>query len=200
MRQHREATGSILQFPGATDIAVSADVLRLECDVLIPAALENQVTEVNASDIRAKIVLEGANGPTTPGAEQILHDRGVLVVPDIYANAGGVTVSYFEWLKNLSHVQFGRLERRLRAATAGRFAQVLERTAAGRLSESDRDALMDNELAIVNSGLEDTMVRAYQEIRETKRRHPGMKHLRTAALVNAIDKIARAYVERGIFP
>ena len=113
-----------------------------------------------------------------------------------------MTVSYFEWLKNLSHVQFGRLERRLRAATAGRFAQVLERTAAGRFSESDRDALMDNvdELAIVNSGLEDTMVRAYQEIRETKRRHPGMKHLRTAALVNAIDKIARAYVERGIFP
>ena len=202
VRQHREATGSILQFPGATDVGVSADVLRLDCDVLIPAALENQVTEVNASDIRAKIVLEGANGPTTPGAEQILRDRGVLVVPDIYANAGGVTVSYFEWLKNLSHVQFGRLERRLRAATAGRFAQVLERTAAGRFSESDRDALMDNvdELAIVNSGLEDTMVRAYQEIRETKRRYPGMKHLRTAALVNAIDKIARAYVERGIFP
>ena len=129
VRQHRDATGSILRFPGAEDIATSDRVLQLECDVLIPAALENQITDLNARDIRAKIVLEGANGPTTSEGEKVLHERGVLVVPDIYANAGGVTVSYFEWLKNLSHVRFGRLEKRLRAATAGRITGVIERVA-----------------------------------------------------------------------
>ena len=131
VRQHREATGSILGFPGAEDIATSDQVLQLECDVLIPAALENQITALNARDIRAKIVLEGANGPTTSEGEEVLHERGVLVVPDIYANAGGVTVSYFEWLKNLSHVRFGRLEQRLRAATADRITAVIEGVAGG---------------------------------------------------------------------
>ena len=202
VRQHRDATGSILRFPGAEDIATSDRVLQLECDVLIPAALENQITDLNARDIRAKIVLEGANGPTTSEGERVLHERGVLVVPDIYANAGGVTVSYFEWLKNLSHVRFGRLEKRLRAATAGRITDVIERVAGRPLSDSERGLLLDDvdELALVNSGLQDTMIRAYQEIRETKRRHAGMKNLRTAALVNAIDKVARAYQELGIFP
>ena len=202
VRQHRDATGSILRFPGAEDIATSDRVLQLECDVLIPAALENQITDLNARDIRAKIVLEGANGPTTSEGERVLYERGVLVVPDIYANAGGVTVSYFEWLKNLSHVRFGRLEKRLRAATAGRITDVIERVAGRPLSDSERGLLLDDvdELALVNSGLQDTMIRAYQEIRETKRRHAGMKNLRTAALVNAIDKVARAYQELGIFP
>ena len=112
MFQHRKATGSILNFPGATNIANTAAALELECDVLMPAALESVLTAENAPRIKAKIILEGANGPTTPEADPIFREKGILVIPDIYCNAGGVTVSYFEWLKNLSHVRFGRMQKR----------------------------------------------------------------------------------------
>ena len=114
---YRKRTGSMLGFPGATDILRSADALELDCDVLVPAALENVLTGENAARIKAKIVLEGANGPTTPEADEVFRQKGMLVIPDVYANAGGVTVSYFEWLKNLSHVRLGRLDRRRQAAT-----------------------------------------------------------------------------------
>jgi glutamate dehydrogenase (NAD(P)+) len=102
---HRRSSGSILQFPGARKLENTAEALELECDVLLPAALENVLTEENAPRVKARIILEGANGPTTPAAEEIFRQRGVMVIPDLYANAGGVTVSYFEWLKNLSHVR-----------------------------------------------------------------------------------------------
>jgi glutamate dehydrogenase (NAD(P)+) len=167
---HRSRTGSILGFPGATSIARSADALELECDVLIPAATENQLTADNAPRVKARIVLEGANGPTTPEADEVFHARGTLVVPDIYANAGGVVVSYFEWLKNLSHVRFGRL------------------------------GVTGDELTIVNAGLQQTMTLAYREIRDALHRKPAMRDLRTAAFATAIDKIGRAYGELGIFP
>jgi glutamate dehydrogenase (NAD(P)+) len=168
--EHRRRTGSILDFPGATSIPRSQDALQLDCDVLIPAATENQLTAGIAARVKARIVLEGANGPTTNGADEIFRERGTMVIPDIYANAGGVVVSYFEWLKNLSHVRFGRL-----GATG-------------------------DELTIVNAGLEHTMISAYREIRETLRREPAIGDLRTAAFMTAIDKIARAYVEFGVFP
>jgi glutamate dehydrogenase (NAD(P)+) len=168
--EHRSRTGSILGFPGATSIVHSADALELECDVLIPAATENQLTADNASRVKARIVLEGANGPTTPEADEVFHARSILVVPDIYANAGGVVVSYFEWLKNLSHVRFGRL------------------------------GVTGDELTIVNAGLQQTMILAYREIRDALRRRPAMRDLRTAAVATAIDKIGRAYDELGIFP
>jgi len=168
--EHRSRTGSILEFPGATSIGDSSDALELDCDVLIPAATENQLTADNAARVKARIVLEGANGPTTSEADEIFRARGTLVVPDIYANAGGVVVSYFEWLKNLSHVRFGRL-----GATG-------------------------DELTIVNAGLEQTMIGAYREIRDTLRRQPSMQDLRTAAFVTAINKIAGAYGELGVFP
>lgn len=202
VRAHREATGSILDFPGAQNLASSDEAFGLDCDVLIPAALENQLTGRNASGIRAKIVLEGANGPTTAEAEAILQAKGVLVIPDIYANAGGVTVSYFEWLKNLSHVRFGRMEKRSKIAAEGRLIRAIETATGKRFSEAERAALTSeaDEQDLVNSGLEETMVVAYREIRETRLKHPTMKHLRTAALVNAIDKVARTYIERGIFP
>jgi glutamate dehydrogenase (NAD(P)+) len=167
---HRSRSGSILGFPGATSIARSADALELECDVLIPAATENQLTADNAARVKARIVLEGANGPTTPEADAVFQARGTLVVPDIYANAGGVVVSYFEWLKNLSHVRFGRL------------------------------GVTGDELTIVNAGLQQTMTLAYREIRDALRRTPAMRDLRTAAFATAIDKIGRAYGELGIFP
>jgi len=116
--QHRKASGSILNFPGAKNFERSAELLEMDCDVLIPAALENQITAENAPRIKAKIIGEGANGPVTKDAEDILNKRGIMIIPDLFLNAGGVTVSYFEWLKNLSHVNFGRLEKRFQEMQA----------------------------------------------------------------------------------
>ena len=200
--EHRKRTGSILGFPGATSIPHSADALELDCDVLVLAALENQVRADNAARINAKIILEGANGPVTAEADEIFRGKGTLVVPDIYANAGGVTVSYFEWLKNLFHVRFGRLERRHQAATELRFLRAIELATGKAFSDADRAVLVQvpDELSIVNSALEETMVVAYQEIRETLRRKPALQDLRTASFFNAIGKVAQAYLDLGIFP
>jgi glutamate dehydrogenase (NAD(P)+) len=200
--EHRKRTGSILGFAGAKDIPRSADALELDCEVLLPAALENVLTAENAPRIKAKIVLEGANGPTTPDADEIFRKKGMLVIPDLYANAGGVTVSYFEWLKNLSHVRLGRLDRRRQAATELRFLAAIEMATGKKFTEYERQSMVKitDELAIVNSGLEDTMIVAYQEIREALRQQPEMGDLRTAAFVTAINRVAIVYEELGIFP
>jgi glutamate dehydrogenase (NAD(P)+) len=199
---YRKRTGTLLGFPGATDILRSADALELDCDVLVPAALENVLTEENAARIKARIILEGANGPTTPEADEVFRTKGILVIPDVYANAGGVTVSYFEWLKNLSHVRLGRMDRRRQAATEMRMLQAIERATGTKFSQNDREAFVKvtDEMAIVNSGLEDTMIVAYQDIREALREEPRMRDLRTAAFKRAIDKVAVVYEELGIFP
>ena len=109
---NRRKTGTILNFPGAKNFAKNTDALEMDCDILIPAALENVIDGENAPKVKAKIIGEAANGPLTPEADEIFAKKGVIVVPDMYLNAGGVTVSYFEWLKNLSHVRYGRLEKR----------------------------------------------------------------------------------------
>jgi glutamate dehydrogenase (NAD(P)+) len=199
--EHRRRTKSILGFPGAKDLP-SGDALELECDVLVPAALENVLTAENAPRVKAKIILEGANGPTTPEADAVFRKRGMLVIPDVYANAGGVTVSYFEWLKNLSHVRLGRMDRRRQAASELRILTAIEMATGKKFSDAERQSLVKvtDELAIVNSGLEDTMIVAYQEIREALRRQPEVGDLRTAAFVTAINKVAIVYEELGIFP
>ena len=200
--EHRTRTKSILGFPGATAIPRTADALELVCDVLVPAALENQLTGDNAPNVKAKIVLEGANGPTTPAADEVFRQTHTLVIPDIYANAGGVTVSYFEWVKNLSHVRFGRLERRLQAAAGARMVRAIETTTGKTFNDNERARLapITDELTIVNSGLEDTMTLAYQALREALRARPELGDLRTAAFFVAIEKVARSYLELGIFP
>ncbi len=199
---HRRETGSILHFPGATNITNSIEALELDCDVLVPAALENQITDANASRIRAKIVIEGANGPTTPEAEEILRQKGVLIIPDLYANSGGVTVSYFEWLKNLSHVRFGRMSKRYEETMEHRMLRAIEIATGKSFTETERSAVIHgaDELDLVNSGLEETMVVAYNQILETRRRFAKIQDLRTAAFLNAIEKIARTYLDLGIFP
>jgi glutamate dehydrogenase (NAD(P)+) len=199
---HRKATGSILKFSGARDLARSSDALELDCDVLIPSALENQLRGDNAPRVKAKIVLEGANGPTTPEAEAILSAKGAMVVPDIYANAGGVTVSYFEWLKNLSHVRFGRMENRYREASQLKMFQAIEQATGKVFGETDRNAVVKgaDELTLVNSGLEETMAGAYREIRAVRETHRAIPDLRTAAFLVAIQKVGRSYQELGIFP
>src|SRR5690606_22953479 len=109
---HRTTYGSLLDMPGVTNIPNPPEGLEQDCDILIPAALESVIQKDNAQNITAKIIGEAANGPLTPEADEILLQKGVYIIPDIYLNAGGVTVSYFEWLKNLSHVRYGRLEKR----------------------------------------------------------------------------------------
>jgi glutamate dehydrogenase (NAD(P)+) len=199
---HRKEKGSILDYPGATNIADTRDALELECDVLIPAALENQITLKNAHKIKARILLEAANGPTTPEAEEILREKGVLIIPDVYTNSGGVTVSYFEWLKNLSHVRFGRMGKRYEEAVEQRLLRAIELATGKQFTEREKAAVVRgaDELDLVNSGLEETMVVAYNYIRDALKANPKLKDLRTAAFLNAINKIARSYMELGIFP
>lgn len=197
---HREEKGTILGFPGATDIASSADALELDCDVLVPAALENVITPANVDRIKAKIVVEGANGPVTADASESMLSRGILIVPDIYTNAGGVTVSYFEWVKNLSHMRFGRMEKRFQEHTNEKIVNAAEELAGKKLSESARRLATEaaGEEELVRSGLEETMVAAYVELRTIQK--DRNVDLRTAAFINAIGKVAMAYTQRGIFP
>ncbi|MCX7907602.1 MAG: Glu/Leu/Phe/Val dehydrogenase [Bacteroidetes bacterium] len=194
--------GRITEYPKARALPRREDVLEVDCDILIPAALENQITAENAPRIRAKIIAEAANGPTTPEAEELLTARGVLILPDLYLSAGGVTVSYFEWLKNLSHVRFGRLSKRYEQASLGRMLRAVEIATGHAFSEHERQSIAHgaDEEDIVNSGLEETMISAYHQIREIWKRDPRTGTLRTAAFVSAIRKIATAYLDLGIFP
>ena len=200
--KHRKKTGSILHFPGASNLAHRNEALELDCDILIPAALENQITEKNAPRVRAKIVAEAANGPTSAAAEQILVRKKVMVIPDIYLNAGGVTVSYFEWLKNLSHVRFGRMGKRFEQRTFESVLGAIEDTTGKDVSDAQRSAIArgPDEIDLVNSGLEETMVTAYHQIHEIWKSDRRIKTLRTAAFVSALNKIATSYAELGIFP
>jgi glutamate dehydrogenase (NAD(P)+) len=200
--QHRKATGSILNFPGATNLAKSSDALELACDILIPAALENQIHEGNAANIKAKIIGEAANGPVTAEAELVLNKKGIMVIPDIYLNAGGVTVSYFEWLKNLSHVRFGRLGKRFDETLNNNIISAVEEMTGKNLNEKQRQLIGRgaDEVDFVYSGLEETMIESYRQIRAVKKEIPTIPDYRTAAFVVAIRKIAKAYESLGVFP
>jgi glutamate dehydrogenase (NAD(P)+) len=200
---HRQQHGTVLGFPGATDLPNTLDGLELDCDILIPAALEHQLTAGNASRIRARIIAEAANGPTTADAEAILEQQGVLILPDIWLNAGGVIVSYFEWLKNLSHVRFGRMEKRYEEGAFRRLLQAIEQSTGKKFPEEEARAITEgaSEEDLVYSGLEESMSVAYHQLREVRERLAGRSvNLRTAAFVNAIDKVARSYSDMGIFP
>lgn len=200
--EHRKKTGSILNFPGASNLAKTTDALELECDILIPAALENQIHEGNASRIKAKIVGEAANGPVTAEAEEILNKKGVMVIPDIYLNAGGVTVSYFEWLKNLSHVRFGRLGKRFDENLNNNIISAVEEMTGRSLNDTHKKLIGRgaDEVDYVYSGLEETMIEAYRQIRDVKQELPSVPDYRTAAFIVAIRKIARSYESLGVFP
>jgi len=178
----RRETGSLLGHPGTESFDRPEACFGFDCDILVPAALEGQIHQGNAGQIRARIIAEGANGPVTTEAEKVLLEKGVLIIPDIYCNAGGVTVSYFEWLKNLNHVSFGRIgSGPQHASSAVHFSPASE------------------ELEHVRRSLADTMAFAYREVRDTWRSR-ALPDLRTAAFVLAIDKVATNYEAVGIFP
>lgn len=199
---HRKKTGSLLNFKDSKNLKKRSAALELECDILIPAALENQINSQNADKIKAKIIGEAANGPTTPEAERILQKKGVLIIPDIYLNAGGVTVSYFEWLKNLSHIRFGRMGKRYEEKLNRTMVESIEEAIGKTLNKNAKKIIIHgaSEEDLVNSGLEETMIQAYHEIREEWKSSKKIPDLRTAAFVTAIDKIAASYIALGIFP
>ncbi len=198
----RKINGTILTFPGATVLENNTSALELECDILIPAALENQINANNADKIKAKIIAEAANGPVTAEGNEILVKRGVLVIPDMYINAGGVTVSYFEWLKNISHVRFGRINKRFEHNTYENIVDAIETYTQKKVSERDRTIITKgpDEIDLVRSGLEETMITAYHNIRDQWKKQPKIEDMRTAAFVVAINKVGSDYMQLGIFP
>ena len=201
-----KTTGGVEGFPGATFVAEGDSVLESDCDILIPAALEGVIHAQNVARIKAKLIIEAANGPITAAADEVLRTRGVVVIPDLYANAGGVTVSYFEWVKNLSHIRFGRMERRAQEATQALMLAEMERLSA--FVGSDKWAPTDNfrtnyakgadELELVRSGLDDTMRDALQAMRALWHEDEKVDDLRLAAYLIAIQKIALSYQSKSL--
>jgi glutamate dehydrogenase (NAD(P)+) len=202
--RYRKENGSILNFPGAESFPKEQRniVLEFDCDILVPAALENQITEENAPRIKAGIIAEAANGPITFGAAEILRERGIIAIPDVYLNAGGVTVSYFEWLKNLSHMRFGRMDKRFTEKTNKAVVDMVERITGKSITEKERSLIArgPDEIDLVRSGLEETMISAFDQMKEIRDANPKIDDLRSAAFVSAIGKISNDYISLGIWP
>jgi glutamate dehydrogenase (NAD(P)+) len=202
LNNFRKETGSIKNFPGAETLPGPNSIWDIPCDILIPAALENQISLENCDRIQCKVLAEAANGPTTPSAEDRLHARGICIIPDIFLNAGGVTVSYFEWGKNLSHMRFGRLQKHLEEIKSQKLVSTIEKVFGKQIPDDDRKFLVrgPEEIDLVNSGLEETMVTAYREIRDVHLSRVPLESMRTAAFIVAIQKVALTYEQLGIFP
>ena len=202
---HLRKTGGLHGYPGATFEAAGEKLLEAECDILIPAALEGVIHMANAGAVQAPLIIEAANGPITAGADEILRGKGTVIIPDLYANAGGVTVSYFEWVKNLSHIRFGRMQRRQEEGRHELLIAELERLSADKglgwtLSPGFKDKYLRgaDELELVRSGLDDTMRTAYQSMRETWHGRQEVTDLRMAAYIVAIDRVAKSYRAKGL--
>jgi len=194
--QHKRETGGVQGAPSAVSFEENgAALLEKDCDVLLPAAMESQITRENAERIQARVIAEAANGPVTYSADQILRQKGVVIIPDAYLNAGGVTVSYFEWIKNLSHIRFGRMERRYEEAKGRALVEALEEGTGKPLSDGIKQRLVQgaDELDLVRSGLDDTMRDSYNQIRNIFLERDSVEDLRTASFVLAIEKIAACY-------
>lgn len=199
--KHDGVTG----YPDARHTAEGPAVLEAECDILIPAALEGVINLTNAARIKAPLIIEAANGPITAGADDILRAKGTIVIPDMYANAGGVTVSYFEWVKNLSHIRFGRMQRRQEESRHQLVIDELQRLddmMGDKWSMTpdfkQRYLRGADELELVRSGLDDTMRIAYQSMREVWHGREDVHDLRTAAYIVAITKVAASYRAKGL--
>ena len=192
---YKKEHGKVEGFPNSTFEAEGAKVLTHPCDILIPAAMEGVITKENAPNLQCKVLAEAANGPVTYEADQILNQRNIFIIPDAYLNAGGVTVSYFEWIKNLSHVKFGRMDRRFAEAQSQKIIELMEGALGKKLDNQAKEQLLEgpNEINLVRSGLDDTMRESYNEIREQQLMNPKISDRRTAAYALAIRKIADIY-------
>ena len=197
---HIQGTGGVKGFQDAEYVENGRSVLEAECDILIPAALEGQINLENVERIKAPLIAEAANGPITYEADNYLREHGKVILPDSFMNAGGVTVSYFEWIKNLSHMSFGRLARRHEEIRGGNIITAFESLTGNPVPEALKSSLTygSDELDLVRSGLEDTMRSAYRQIREIFLSRDQIPDIRTASFVTAIEKIARSYLEMGL--
>ena len=200
VRQYFVETGGLKGFPAGDYDENGTEALEMECDILVPAALESQIHAGNATRIKAKLIVEAANGPVTYEADEILVNRGITILPDIYVNAGGVTVSYFEWTRNLSHMRFGRLQRRYDELRGQNLIAAMEALTQKEVpDELDRQISRGaSELDLVRSGLDDTMRTAFQDLREVMKTYPHIRDYRTAAYAIAITKIAKSYYDLGL--
>ena len=205
LKEYVVENGSAKGFPGADFVEDGPPVLEMDCDILIPAAIEGVITSANADRIKAAVIIEAANGPVTAEADRILRERNRIIIPDMYANAGGVTVSYFEWVKNLSHIRFGRMQRRQEEARNVLLLDEMNRLfkSSGvpvKFSDSfvDRFCQGAGELELVRSGLDDTMRLAYQSMQEVWNSRDDVSDLRTAAYIVAIERITKSYQTLGL--
>lgn len=197
--------GGVTGFADATYVKDGAKLLEEDCDILIPAALEGVINLSNAARIKAPLIIEAANGPITYGADEVLREKGCVIIPDMYANAGGVTVSYFEWVKNLSHIRFGRMQRRQEESRHQLVVDELERLDstlgdAWSMSPDFKSKYLRgaDELELVRSGLDDTMRISYQAMHEVWHSRDDVTDLRTAAYLVAIDRVAKSYRAKGL--
>ncbi len=200
LKQHILATGGVKSFDGGTYHADGGPCMELEADILVPAAMEGAINLTNADNIKTPLIIEAANGPVTAGADEILRNKGVVIIPDMYANAGGVTVSYFEWVKNLSHIRFGRMRRRQEENRHRLLMDELERITGKSLSPEFRQDYLHgaDELELVRSGLEDTMRGAYQAISAMLHSRDDVTDMRTAAFLVSIARVAKSYQTKGL--
>ncbi|MEM9061379.1 MAG: Glu/Leu/Phe/Val dehydrogenase [Pseudomonadota bacterium] len=200
VRHHMIEHGGVRNFPGADFHEDASKVLELDCDVLVPAAIEGVINLSNVRRIKAPIIIEAANGPVTAGANEVLRDTGCVIIPDLYANAGGVTVSYFEWVKNLSHIRFGRMQRRQEEARHRLLVEEMERLTGNPVSNDFRQRYLRgaDELELVRSGLDDTMRDAYQAMARVWRARENVHDLRTAGYIVAIERVAETYQAKGL--
>ncbi|MEM7684381.1 MAG: Glu/Leu/Phe/Val dehydrogenase, partial [Pseudomonadota bacterium] len=200
VRNHMIENGGVRNFPGADFNEDASKVLELDCDVLVPAAIEGVINLSNVRRIKAPIIIEAANGPVTAGANEVLRDSGCIIIPDLYANAGGVTVSYFEWVKNLSHIRFGRMQRRQEEARHRLLVDEMERLTGNPVSDDFRQRYLRgaDELELVRSGLDDTMRDSYQAIARVWRARENVPDLRTAGYIVAIERVAETYQAKGL--
>lgn len=200
--EHRKKHKTMEGFTGGEFSKDRDAIFAMDCDIFVPAALEAQITMKNWESIKAKIIGEAANGPVTFDAGQKLFEKGVCIVPDIFLNAGGVTVSYFEWVKNLSHIRFGRVENQFNQRGFENLVNLISEFNGKKVDQKliDKYSQEGNEVSLVHSGLEDTMIRAFDQVLAIWEKHNFKFDMRTAAFLCALDKIALSYKENGIFP
>lgn len=201
LQKHRLEKGTIMEFAGGKTFRQASEAVAIECDILIPAALEGHIHQDNCHLVKAKVIVEAANGPLTNAATKYLNEKGCLIVPDVFINSGGVVVSYFEWVKNLAHVRYGRLNKEFEHDTNRRIIKFVEEFTNRTVSDSDKAALLmgGTEQDLVFSGLKDSMVSGMDQIIETKNKYK-LATLRLAAFRLAVDKIVHTYRSRGVFP
>ncbi len=199
---YRKEHGTIIGLPGTVTLPNRGDWVGIECDILVPAALESVITEENAHLVKAKVIGEAANGPITAEAADIIIKNGGVIVPDMYLNAGGVTVSYFEWLKNLSHMRFGRMDKRFNHNTYLNIVSTVESLTGKTIGQKEKDFLTRGaeEVDLVRSGLEETMISSYHQIMEVYNGYEKVNNLRDAAFITALNKVANDYLTLGVFP